>query len=313
MRIAILILENVLKSAAFGIEEIFLINNNFCKTKDEEKLKTTFVGLEESKFFDINFLNFKDIYDVVIIPPKLRDHSFIVDKTILDWLLFQHSKKAILASACIGSFILAKTKLLDGKKATTHWAYEDIFKKEFPNIDLDVNKLLIEEKNIITAGGINAYLDLCLYIIEKFHSNRTATQLANLMVIDRGRVSQKSYKTFSTIFLYDDVEIKKIIEWMKENLNEQISVDLLAKKINLTQKTFTRRFKKAINTSPIQYLKSLRVEKAKELLISTQKSLRDITIEIGYFDENTFRKLFKKETSLNPMEFRNRFKQTLKK
>ena len=131
------------------------------------------------------------------------------------------------------------------------------------------------------------------------------------MIIDRGRVSQKSYKTFSTIFLYDDKEIKNIIEWMKENLSEQISVDLLAKKINLTEKTFTRRFKKTINSSPIQYLKSLRVEKAKELLISTSKTLGEITIEVGYFDENSFRKLFKKETSLNPVEYRNRFKQTL--
>ena len=100
---------------------------------------------------------------------------------------------------------------------------------------------------------------------------------------------------------------------MKENLSEQITVSLLAEKINLSEKTFTRRFKKAINISPIQYLKSLRVEKAKELLISTSKSLGDITIEVGYFDENSFRKLFKQQTSLNPMEFRNRFKQTLKK
>ena len=85
----------------------------------------------------------------------------------------------------------------------------------------------------------------------------------------------------------------------------------IAKKINLTEKTFTRRFKKTINSSPIQYLKSLRVEKAKELLISTSKTLGEITIEVGYFDENSFRKLFKKETSLNPIEYRNRFKQTL--
>lgn len=311
MKVAILILENVLKSTAFGIEELFYINNNFAKAKDEEKIQTEFVSFEDSKYFECKPLSYDTYYDVVIIPPTLKEHSFDIEKEIIDWLIFQHSKKAILASACIGSFILAKTKLLDGKKATTHWAYEDMFKKEFPHIDLDIDKILIEEKNIITAGGINAYLDLCLYIVEKSHSNRTATQLANLMIIDRGRVSQKSYKTFSTIFLYDDKEIKNIIEWMKENLSEQISVDLLAKKINLTEKTFTRRFKKTINSSPIQYLKSLRVEKAKELLISTSKTLGEITIEVGYFDENSFRKLFKKETSLNPIEYRNRFKQTL--
>lgn len=309
MEIGILILENVLKSAAYGIEELFLINEKYCKGKNEKTINTTYISLKETKYFDVSILNFKDKYDVVIVPPMLNDYKYDVDEIIYDWLKFQHAKGAILASACIGSFILAKTNLLDGKKATTHWAYQDKFKSDFPLILVDTDKILIDEKSIITAGGVNAYIDLCLYIIEKFHSNRTATQLANLMIIDKGRVSQKSYKTFSTIYLYDDEEIKKSIEWMKENLNEQISVLTLSKMIDTSEKTYTRRFKKAINKSPIQYLKTLRIEKAKELLISTNKSFSDITFEVGYFDENSFRKYFKKDTSLNPKEYRKRFQQ----
>lgn len=313
MKIGILILENVLKSTAYGIEELFLINEKYCKAKNEKTIKTTYISLKESKYFDVSILNFKDKYDVVIVPPILNDNKYNVDETVYDWLKFQHAKGAILATACIGSFILAKTNLLDGKKATTHWAYEDKFKKDFPSILVDTDKILIDEKNIITAGGVNAYIDLCLYIIEKFHSNRTATQLANLMIIDKGRESQKSYKTFSTIYLYDDEEIKKSIEWMKENLNEQISILTLAKMLNTSEKTYTRKFKKAINKSPIQYLKTLRIEKAKELLISTNKSFGDITFEVGYFDENSFRRYFKKETSLNPKEYRKRFQQNYSK
>jgi transcriptional regulator GlxA family with amidase domain len=110
-----------------------------------------------------------------------------------------------------------------------------------------IKHILIDEKNIITVGGINAYLDLCLYIIEKFHSCKTATQLANLMLIDRGRGSQKSYKSFSTILLFDDEDIKNSILYMKDNLHKQLSILDLANKLNLTEKTYSRRFKKSIN------------------------------------------------------------------
>ncbi|AXX91658.1 hypothetical protein CPU12_04510 [Malaciobacter molluscorum LMG 25693] len=309
MKIAILILDEVLKSTAYGIDELFNLNNKISKSKDEEEIITEFVGLSSNRYFDCKDISNKQIYEVIIIPPTSRNQKFNIDKKIIDWLIYQHYKGAILTSACLGSFILAKTKLLDGKKATTHWAYEELFKKEFPNIDLKVDKILVDEKSIITAGGVNAYLDLCLYIIEKFHSNKTSTQIANLMLIDRGRDSQQSYKSFSTIFLYDDKQIKQSVIWMKENIHKQISIKDVANEINLTLKTFNRRFKKSLNTTAIKYLQDLRVEKAKELLISTNKSFAQITFEVGYFDENSFRKLFKSRTSINPMDYRKKFKQ----
>lgn len=311
MNIAILILKDVFKSSAYGIEELFYINNISCKSKDEVEIKTTFVSDEETKYFKTTSIS-NTIYDVVIIPPIQNEKVFDISPKIIDWLIYQYNNKAILSSACIGSFILAKTHLLDGKFATTHWAYEELFKKEYPLVNLDINKILIDEKNIITVGGVNAYLDLCLYIIEKIHSCKTATQLANLMLIDRGRDSQKSYKAFSTILLFDDEDIKNSILYMKDNLHKQLSILEIASSINLTEKTFYRRFKKALNISPLQYLKILRVEKAKELLISTNKSFSNITFELGYFDENSFRKFFKQETSLNPKDFRKRFQQNIK-
>lgn len=311
MNIAILILENIFKSAVYGIEELFLLNNLNCKSENEVEIKTTFVSLEDIKPFECEKIS-DFVFNVIIIPPIIKNYSEIrVSSKIIDWLIYQYNNKAILSSSCVGSFILAKTGLLDKKSATTHWAYEELFKKEFPNINLDIDKILVDEKNIITAGGINAYMDLCLYLVEKLHSNKTATQLANLMLIDRGRVSQKSYKAFSTIFLFDDEDIKNSIVFMKENLHKQLNVFDIANSINLTEKTFTRRFKKALNSSPLQYLKTLRVEKAKELLISTNKSFSDITLEVGYFDENSFRKFFKQESSLNPKEFRKRFQQNV--
>ncbi|PRM89463.1 hypothetical protein CJ671_07735, partial [Aliarcobacter cryaerophilus] len=223
MNIAILILKDVFKSSAYGIEELFYINNISCKSKDEVEIKTIFVSDEETKYFETTSIS-NTIYDVVIIPPIQKEKVFDISPKIIDWLIYQYNNKAILSSACIGSFILAKTHLLDGKFATTHWAYEELFKKEYPLVNLDIDKILIDEKNIITVGGVNAYLDLCLYIIEKIHSCKTATQLANLMLIDRGRDSQKSYKAFSTILLFDDEDIKSSISYMKDNIDKQLSI-----------------------------------------------------------------------------------------
>ena len=305
MEIAIIKLDKTLKSAIYAIEELFFINNNYCKQKNEIQINT--------KTLEVKDLTNSEIYDLVIIPPLMSTDSFDYNITELnEWLIYQHKNSSILCSACVGSFYLANTKLLNGKSATTHWAYTEYFKNSFPRINLDSDKILIDEKDFITAGGVTAYMDLCLYIVEKYHSNKTASTLANLLVIDKTRESQKSYKSFSTIFLFDDEEIKQCVNLMKNNLKEVFSNALLATKLNLKERTFTRRFKKALNTTPNKYLQSLRVEKAKELLITTNKSFDSITFEVGFYNESSFRKLFKRETSLNPSEFRKKHKQTIK-
>ena len=305
MKIAIIQLEKTLKSSVYAIEELFYINNNFCKQKDEIEIYT--------KILKLNDLENSKLFNMVIIPPLMSGDSFDYDIPKLNkWLINQHENNAILCSACVGSFFLANTKLLDNKKATTHWAYSDYFKEKFPNVILNTDKILVDEKKFITAGGVTAYMDLCLYIIEKYHSNKTASALANLLVIDKTRESQKSYKSFSTIFLFDDDEIKKCANLIKENLKEQYSNKILANYLNLNERTFTRRFKKALNTTPNKYMQNLRIEKAKELLITTNKSFDSITFEVGFYNESSFRKLFKRETSLNPSEFRKRYKQTIK-
>jgi len=265
-----------------------------------------------TKFITLDDMSQKYHFDIVIIPPMMRTDNFDFNIPKLNkWLRMQHIKGSIICSACIGSFFIANSGLLDNKNATTHWAYSELFKQKFPNVRLNTDKILIDD-GIITAGGVSAYMDLCLYLIEKIHSNKTATNLSNLLLIDKGRDSQKSYKTFSTIFLFDDEDIKKSIKWMKVNLKEQISNALLAKRLNISERTFTRKFKKALNTTPNTYLQNLRIEKAKELLVTSNLSFDNITSEVGFFNESSFRKLFKRETSLNPKKYREKYKQTIK-
>ena len=317
--IAIFIMPNTLLSSIFATEEIFYISNKYCKQKHEINFKTTLVSLEENLSMEERDLRLssqnilrKQNYDVIFIPPMKSYEHFNFDIPVLNtWLIKQHQNGAILTSACVGSFFLANTHLLDNKRATTHWAYEKLFEYSFPKVKLQCEKILIDEKSIITTGGVNSYMDLCLYLIEKYASSKTANACANLLLIDKKRDSQNSYKTLSPILLSDDKYIKESISWMRENFTEQITTKLLANKVNMQERTYLRRFKKIVNSTPITYLQLLRIEKAKELLVTTHKSFDEITFEVGFFNESSFRRLFKRETSLNPGVYRKKFQQYL--
>jgi transcriptional regulator GlxA family with amidase domain len=319
LSIAIFILPNTLLSTIFATEEIFSICNEFCKQKKEVTFKTTLVSLEDNLhmiekdlILPTTCISNHHVYDIIFIPPMRSHDNFNFDIPKLNtWLIKQYHNGAILTSACIGSFFLASTNLLDNKKATTHWAYEKLFEHTFPNVFLHCNEILIDDQNIITTGGVNAYMDLCLYLIERYASTKTANDCANILLIDKKRDSQNSYKTLSPILLGDDNDIKISILWMKDNLQEQITTQLLAQKSNMKERTYLRRFKKIVNSTPINYLQLLRIEKAKELLISTNKSFDEITFEVGFFNESSFRRLFKRETSLNPGVYRKKFQQYL--
>jgi transcriptional regulator GlxA family with amidase domain len=223
-----------------------------------------------------------------------------------------YHKGSVLSSVCAGSFILANTGLLDFKKATTHWTYEPLFEKSFPNIELDCNAMIVDEmvrsgSRIITAGGMSAYVDLALYFIEKYLSKQSANQCANLLLVERGRDSQRSYKNLATTLFIEDKAISSLLLWIKKNLHKNISTQDLAKKMNLQERSFLRQFKKVVQITPNKYLQNIRIEEAKSLLINSSKNFEEITSDVGFYNESSFRRLFKKETALTPGEYRKKF------
>lgn len=299
--IAVVILKSTLRSTAMGIEDIVMIVNQFCKGDDEPTLHVTRVSEGE-------FTVYNTRYDVIIIPPLLAPSDFTFEISALNtWLIHHYHNGTILTSACVGSFFLAKTGLLDGKRATTHWQYEEKFNAFFPLVILESDKILIDEGKIITAGGVSAYVDLLLHIIEKFHSKASTLRCANILLVDRGRDAQKCYKELPQTTFIEDEEIKKLVLWMKENLHLEHSIASLAQRLKLQERTFLRRFKASIHSTPNQYLQELRVDAAKSLLVTTHKSFDEITSEVGFENESSFRRLFKRETLLNPGEYRKKF------
>ena len=315
IKVAILVMDNSLVSAVTGLDDIFNINNNYVKEDSEVEFTTSYVCIERlsessnSKvILKTQVISDKDEFDIIILPPMSADKELLKSFPKLNqWLISMYHKGSLLSAACVGSFLLAHTGLLDNKRATTHWLLEDEFKSIFKNVILNSEKILIDEGRIITAGGVTAYIDLALYLIERFNSGSSANRCANLLLVDRGRDSQRCYKDLSINFLVDDEEIKELLEWMKKNLDKELSSKSLSLRLKLQERTFLRRFKKSVRITPNQYLQNLRIEQSKKLLINSSKSFDEITYEVGFFNESSFRRLFKRETSLNPGEYRKKF------
>lgn len=303
----------MLPSAVLGLSDIFKLCNDYCRQENEARIHYTYVGINTQITLGDVMLKVTPIsklhtLDTLIIPPIIGTETLTVHQDLIAWLISMYHHGTQLSAACKGSFILAQTGLLDYKKATTHWLLESPFKTTYPKVILETHKLIIDEGDIITAGGVTAYLDLALYHIEKQLSSTTANLCASLLLVDRGRDSQQCYKDLSQIVMVEDKEFKTLITWIEKNLHQKLNTNTLAKKMRLEPRSFLRRFKKALHTTPKQYLQSLRVEAAKKLLVTTTMSFDAITYEVGFLNESSFRRLFKRETALNPGEYRSKFK-----
>lgn len=244
----------------------------------------------------------------IIIPPSLgqappQDASDLV----AGWILRNHKAGAVVCSVCAGAFVLASTGLLHGRTITTHWALDAPFRARFPDSDLQTDRLLINDNDIITAGGIMAWTDLGLNLIDRFAGPSTMLSVARLFLIDPGAREQSYYSIFSPVLNHGDKAILKVQHCLQLRFNEKLNIDILSKVAGLSERTFLRRFHKATSHKPTTYLQLLRVGKAREMLERTALSFNEIAWKVGYEDAAAFRKIFFRQIGTNPGEYRRRF------
>ena len=246
--------------------------------------------------------------DMIFIPVIYGNLDHVLtDEGLIHWLQDQNKKGVITSAVCAGVFPLAETGLLNHRTATTHWQLAPAFQSRYPNVNLKKEKIIVDEGNLITAGGVTAYMDLALYITGRFGSWELTSMLSKTLLIDPSRRSQSPYTAFDFITNHGDEAILQVQNWMKRNITEAMSVTMLADKAGLGQRTFTRRFKKATGDTPLVYLQQLRIGKARMLLETTKEPFDSITYESGYDDISSFRRLFKRTTGLSPTAYRKKF------
>lgn len=249
-----------------------------------------------------------EVYDIVFVPVIFGDLSAILaDRKTIEWLKQQGEAGACLCSACAGSFLIAETGRLNGKTATTHWNLAASFADRFPMVTLKRERMLVDAGDCITAGGVSAYLDLSLYLTARFGSAELAALLSKMLLIDPARRLQSPYQSSAFSKGHGDEPILMVQEWLEEDLGQRGTTRDWAARARLGERTFMRRFKKATGDSPLEYLQRLRVEAARKLLETTAGSIEEITVQAGYEDISSFRKLFKRHTGLSPSAYRKRF------
>jgi len=247
--------------------------------------------------------------DLIIIPSLYtkNDYGSKKNKRLLDWVVIQHHRGCEIASLCTGAFMLAATGLLDGQECSTHWAAADLFKSMFPNARLRADKIITDCNGIYTAGGGNSSLNLMLYLVEKNNGREAALYCAKLLQIDIGHNSQLPYTLFQGQKDHNDEAIRRVQEFIENNIDEKVTVEFLAEKFLMSKRSFIRRFKKATDTAPIDYVHKVKIEAAKRILELKKKNVNEAMYAVGYTDVKTFRAIFRKVTGLSPSEYQGKF------
>ncbi len=243
----------------------------------------------------------------LILPPALS--TPVVPERgdrLTQWLRDRHAQGVVLGSICAGAFLLAATGLMTGRRMTTHWKYAELLQQHFPDIAVDADRLVIDDGDVISAGGLMSWTDLGLRLVDRLLGPTIMIHTARMLVDPPGR-EQRYYSVFSPRLNHGDAAILKVQHWLQATQAKEISLSALALQANLEARTFLRRFQKATGMTSTDYCQRLRVGRARELLQFGNAPVDSVAWEVGYNDAGAFRKVFTRIVGLTPGEYRRRF------
>ncbi|MFO0995085.1 MAG: helix-turn-helix domain-containing protein [Alphaproteobacteria bacterium] len=252
-----------------------------------------------------------DIRDTDIIfvatAPLETDAAIAANRAALPWLRRWRDRGAAIAAVCTGVALLAEAGLLDGKKATTHWALADAYARRYPKADWRPDVFVTEDDGIFCGGGVYSSIDLSLYLVEKFCGHDAARDCARTLLIDMPRTWQSGYAVLPLSRPHADSEIRKAESWLQGHYREAIRLEDVAARFGMSARTFERRFKAATGEKPLAYAQRLRVAMAKQMLETGARSVQEVSSAVGYGDLAFFRTVFKRHTGVAPADYRARF------
>jgi transcriptional regulator GlxA family with amidase domain len=228
-------------------------------------------------------------------------------RPVLPWLRALHENGSLIAGVCTGVAILAEAGLLDGRRATTHWAVAEDYKKRYPKVDWQPQLLVTEDRGVFCGGGVYAAIDLALYIVEKLCGRDVAIGCAKSLVVQMPRTYQTGFSVMAIGSDHADAAIRKAEDWLHNHFPDEIDLDRLASDLSLTPRTFLRRFKSATGETPLAYLQRIRTDAAKRMLEEDRLTIQEVGLAVGYEDVAFFRDLFKRHVGLAPAAYRERY------
>ncbi|SEL57912.1 transcriptional regulator, AraC family with amidase-like domain [Chitinophaga rupis] len=320
-KVCFLLPEGLVKpSSLFGAIEVFEKANEFLVEKGRSRFyELTLIGSGISQsLLNAQFVvqpdrhNLKTLQpDIIIIPGLYEQDRYALEKnqTLINWMVQRYAQGTELASMCTGAFLLAATGLLKNEECSTHWRASRSFAAMFPDVHLRTDKIITELNGIYTAGGAQSSLNLILYLVEKYNGRAAALYCAKILQIDIERNSQSPFIFFEGYKKHEDDVIRRSQVYIEKNIDERITVEFLASQSAMSRRSFIRRFKKATQHVPIEYIQKVKMESAKRELEQNRKNVNEVMYAVGYTDRKAFRNMFKKVTGLSPVDYRAKYSQ----
>lgn len=309
--------ENNVSSIA-GAYKLFTRANEFWSIKGRKKLfQIELAGLSKKVDFHDGLFSVQPHThlsnirktNLIIIPSLNHNYQSAVKENALmiEWIEQQYKAGAEIASICTGAFLLAASGLLDGRNCSTHWAAAESFRIRFPNVKLQTDQLITDENGIYTNGGAYSFLNLLIYLIEKYYNRQTAIYCSKVFQIEMDRNSQSAFAIFTGQKSHADEVIKKAQNYIERHLDEKLSIEQLSSMFAVSRRNFDRRFIKATGNTPVEYAQRVKIELAKKAFETNRKTITEVMYEVGYSDVKAFREVFRRITGMTPIEYRSRY------
>lgn len=255
-----------------------------------------------------------DAVDIVLVPGIMHSSP----KGLIDRVLAMRGEQELLrrlaargvriAATCSGTFLLAASGLLDGHRATTSWWLANAFQRQFPRVNLQADAMVIDDGAVLTTGAATAVFDLVLKLVAQVAGEAVAQQTARMMNVDPERQSQAPYVSQALMQRPRSSITERADALINRELHRELPVGALAEALNTSERSLLRHFRSHYGVTPLEHIQHLRVERAKALLETTLLSFEEVVGRCGYSDVSSFRKLFKRATTLTPADYRERFR-----
>ncbi|HWK92452.1 MAG TPA: helix-turn-helix domain-containing protein [Luteimicrobium sp.] len=246
-----------------------------------------------------------DDVDLVAVPATTIHRG--QDPAVLDALRRADERGALLLTVCSGTFLLAEAGILDGRRATTHWMYTDKLAREYPEVEVDPDVLFVDDGNIVSSAGTAAGIDACLHLVRRELGSEVANIMARRMVVPPQREGGQRQFIPQPVPPCDDDSLREVLDWAVEHLSEPHTVASLAARAFVSPRTFARRFADETGTTPVRWLTSQRVLRARHLLESTELDLEAVARESGFASAALLRHHFRRVVGVTPSAYRDTF------
>ena len=250
----------------------------------------------------------RDDIDTLLIPGSPDVSAVLADPDLLDWVRAMATRVRRLVSICTGAFLLAEAGLLDGRRATTHWAYCDRFAKDYPAVAVEPDRIFLREDHIATSGGITSGIDLALSLIEEDWGREMALLTARYMVVFLKRPGgQSQFSGFLVSEATKNEDLRALQLWIMENPAEPHSVEALADRMAMSPRNFARVFLSETGLTPAKFVEKARIDAARHLLGMTDSRVETVAVKAGFGDTERMRRAFVRNLGINPQDYRARF------